>query len=82
LLNDGVNIEIIRQLLGHQDIQTTSRYTKLDIRALRKELIAYVERRERGLVREEGAAWGVLYRVSVTDTILEQALYPSKPYYY
>lgn len=82
LLNDGVDIEIIRQLLGHQDIQTTSRYTKLDIRALRKELIAYVERRERGLVREEGAVWRVRYRVSVTDAILEQSLYPSKPYYY
>jgi integrase/recombinase XerC/integrase/recombinase XerD len=61
LLNDGVDIEVIRQLLGHQDIQTTSRYTKLDIRALRKELIAYVQRRERGLVREEGPVWGVLY---------------------
>jgi integrase/recombinase XerC/integrase/recombinase XerD len=61
LLNDGVDIEIIRQLLGHQDIQTTSRYTQLDIRALRKELIAYVQRRERGLVREEGLVWGVLY---------------------
>jgi integrase/recombinase XerD len=82
LLNDGVDIEVIRQLLGHQDIQTTSRYTKLDIRALRKELIAYVERRERGLVREEGAVWRVRYRVSVTDAILEQSLYPSKPYYY
>ncbi|MDD4239500.1 MAG: tyrosine-type recombinase/integrase [Desulfotomaculaceae bacterium] len=61
LLNDGVGIEIIRQLLGHQDIQTTSRYAKLDIRALRKELIAYVERRERGLVREEGAVWEICY---------------------
>ena len=57
LLNDGVDIEIIRQLLGHQDIQTTSRYTKLDIRALRKELIDYVQRRESGLVREDGPVW-------------------------
>lgn len=51
MLNDGVDIEIIRQLLGHRDIQTTSRYAKLDIRTLRKELIAYVQRRDEGLVR-------------------------------
>ncbi|MHB1041656.1 MAG: tyrosine-type recombinase/integrase [Eubacteriales bacterium] len=59
LLNDGVDIEIIRQLLGHRDIQTTSRYTKLDIRTLRKELIAYVQRRDKGLVREAGPVWEV-----------------------
>lgn len=61
LLNDGVDIEVIRQLLGHQDIQTTSRYAKLDIRALRKELITYVQRRERGLVREERSVWEIYY---------------------
>nr|WP_282432475.1 tyrosine-type recombinase/integrase [Pelotomaculum schinkii] len=65
LLNDGVDIEIIRQLLGHQDIQTTSHYAKLDIRALRKELIAYVQRRERGLVREDSAVWGNTLQVLI-----------------
>ncbi len=59
LLNDGVDIEIIRQLLGHRDIQTTSRYTKLDTRTLRRELIAYVQRRKAGLVREQGPVWNI-----------------------
>ncbi len=59
LLNDGVDIEVIRQLLGHRDIQTTSRYTKLDIRTLRRELIGYVQRRDNGLLNENGTAMEV-----------------------
>jgi len=59
MLNDGIDIEVICQLLGHRDIQTTSRYTKLDTRTLRKELIAYIQRRDAGLVREDGPVWEI-----------------------
>ncbi len=41
LLQNGADLRIIQQLLGHEDITTTEIYTHVDIQDLRKAIIKY-----------------------------------------
>ncbi len=41
LLQNGADLRIIQQLLGHEDITTTEIYTHIDIQDLRKAVLRY-----------------------------------------
>jgi integrase/recombinase XerD len=41
LLQNGADLRIIQQLLGHEDITTTEIYTHVDIQDLRKAILKY-----------------------------------------
>lgn len=46
-LRDGVSLPSVRKLLGHKNIQTTLRYTEIDLETVKRELVEARQRRQR-----------------------------------
>ena len=47
LVNSGVGVGTVRQLLGHRNLQTTQRYAELSGETVRHELDAFARRKTR-----------------------------------
>ena len=47
LVNSGVGVGTVRQLLGHRNLQTTQRYAELSGQTVRQELDAFARKKTR-----------------------------------